>query len=754
MRRFVFDIYYSFPVQLLLVHIRSHLLLLSIWGLLLLFITGTLGTEFGIKYLFLSPEYMGRVGFWSFFFTGFSFGALAMSWNLTMYLLEAHHFPFLASLQRPFTKFCLNNFILPVTFLGVYLYGFLEFANPYETGSIQVLLWQIVGFLVGILGLLGIISLYLALTNKDIKSYLLKLPAGPPDQASSGPVRKLRRGVDVQSIAQGKTFWRVDTYLTETLRPRLVRSVAHYDFTVLNKVFRQNHTNAMIFQLITLLILVSLGNWIDKPSFRIPAAGSIFLLSSIVMAVIGAIIYWFHRWWIPVVITLIFGINILTSYEAFNHKNKAYGLNYKTSKAAYTYENLEALCSPEKVTVDSLHTIEILNNWLEAEQRKGNARPKMILFATSGGGLKSALWSTQVLRHLDSVTNTRFFDQVVLVSGSSGGLIGASYYRELRLQRLLGKPIDLMDAKYTDVISKDLLNAVAFSIVTNDLFLPWIPFEKGGYTYVKDRGYAWENQLNENTDFVFDKPLRDYQRLEYDAHIPMMFVTPSIVNDGRRMVISPQPISYMMVPSVDARNNSNLFVDAVDFGALLKDQDAQNLYLSNALRMNATYPYIMPNVFLPTDPMIEVMDAGFRDNFGLKSTIRFLSVFQDWIKNNTSGVVLVQVRGYDRDTEIAPSDNQGAIESIFNPLNIAGLVLKLQDYEHDTNLGFIYDAFGPGMFDIIRFTYLPSKKNKEAPISFHLTSAEKVDILNAIHNKDNRSEMQRLVKALNPKGQQ
>ena len=48
----------------------------------------------------------------------------------------------------------------------------------------------------------------------------------------------------------------------------------------------------------------------------------------------------------------------------------------------------------------------------------------------------------------------------------------------------------------------------------------------------------------------------------------MMFVTPSIVNDGRRMIISPQGVSYMTkTPIVDSKRNT-VKADAVDFGKI------------------------------------------------------------------------------------------------------------------------------------------------------------------------------------------
>ena len=56
-------IYYSFPVQLLVLHIKKNQLLLFYWLLLFALVLSLVGGKFGIPYLFLDPEYLGRVDY-------------------------------------------------------------------------------------------------------------------------------------------------------------------------------------------------------------------------------------------------------------------------------------------------------------------------------------------------------------------------------------------------------------------------------------------------------------------------------------------------------------------------------------------------------------------------------------------------------------------------------------------------------------------------------------------------------------------
>lgn len=746
MKKRILNIYYSFPFQLLIVHIRNNLLMLFIWLLLIIFITGSMGKKFGIQYLFLDPEYMGTVNIWSFFLVGFSLGGFFMTWNLTTYLLNAHRFPFLASLDRPFTKFCLNNSLIPLVFLFTYLGLAIHFQLYFEYWGIGTIFLNCFGFVLGIISLILVYALYFQFTNKDI-SYFIKRKIIPPNLVKN--ITPGRRNVDLDHIKLDKNRWRVDTYLNEAFRPRLVRSVAHYDSSMLQSIFKQNHLNALLAQLGSLLTLVIFGSLMEYSIFIIPAGASIFILSSVIIAIMGAITYWFHAWSKTILIVSLLLINIFTSYEFLTHKNKAYGLDYKQTLAPYNYEHLGSICQNEVIENDKKHTEKILSNWKQKIQTPPTEKPKMIIFSVSGGGLKAALWSMQVMRKANEHLQGDLMKHTTLITGASGGLVGMSYLRELYLRQAQGENINPHEDQYINNMSKDLLNSITFALVTNDIFMPWMSFESGGHTYYKDRAYMFEKQLHINTNNLLNKSLGDYQQPEYEATIPMLFVTPSIVNDGRRMIISPQGVTYMMIAPIGTKKHGVIEVDAVDFGWLFQNQDAQNMRFSTALRMNATYPYILPNVYLPTKPGIEVMDAGFRDNYGLDSATRFIQVFKQWIKDNTSGVVIVQVSAFSKLQPVDPSDYQGLISSIFNPLGIAGQILSLQEYEHDNSIGFIYDLLGEEMFDIIRFVYYPTNEDKDkASISFHITPKETQDVLNAFYLPENQESLKQLEELL------
>jgi hypothetical protein len=266
-----------------------------------------------------------------------------------------------------------------------------------------------------------------------------------------------------------------------------------------------------------------------------------------------------------------------------------------------------------------------------------------------------------------------------------------------------------------------------------------------GENYPKDRGYIFERQLNKNTDNLLNNRLSYYRNLEQSGRIPMILLSPVIANDGKKMIISPQGKSFLTAPKSAHRHPQKVEFDGIDFQHFFKNQSPQNLKFTSALRMNATYPYILPNVHLPSSPPIEVVDAGWRDNVGVDIPIRFAHVFEDWIQANTSGVVFIQIRASEKiDTLEVLNSDQGIIRSVVNPLGLAGQFMGMQDFNQDAALDYIRDIYGDFPMDIIQFMYRPSQFNEKASMSLHLTEKEKEDIINAIHLNENQVSLERL----------
>ncbi len=741
LRNFLHNIWHSFPVQLLILNFRNNVILTLMWILLWLFSFGFIGQYFGIHLLFVEPEYLGTVGYRSFFILGFAFGLFTISWHLTIYLINAKYFPFLAAMERPFVKFSINNSIIPLFFLISFLIHIGIFYANNEYSGIIMNIKYIGGFLAGNLLMVLLTSMYFQFTNRDI-SYFKKLLPQLVVALSAD-----KKDKDYQTLSRYHGKWPVETYLSETFRPKLVRGVDHYEKEILMRIFRQNHLNAFVFQAVAILILLLIGWKIEFKYFRIPAGASIYLVFSIFIFLIGIFTYWFEAWRLTMLILFLVAFNYVTGFRFIDFKNKALGLDYTKEKVPYTYTHFQSLIDLESTEKDKAVFYKILNNW-KAKNTTENSekKPKMIFIASSGGGLRAALWATTVITHIDSVSQNEVFNKTALIAGASGGIIGLAYYRELQLQKKLGnQSVSNKECLYS--ISDDLLNAVAINIISKDILNPMSKFTLDGKEYTNDRGVAFEKQLNENTGYLLDKRLKAYRAPEFSAEIPLMIITPSIVNDGRRLLISPHRLSFMMVAPIGITNTDAVQIDGLDFQCLFSEHGADSLLFTTALRMNATYPYILPNVTLPTIPEVEVMDAGFRDNYGLMTITRFIHVFKDWIKENTSGVLIIQITDKAKIDDIYGTEHDGLLSGLINPLGIPGQVISLQDYEFDTNLGFLYDLLG-NQLEIVRFIYNPADKKNDVSMSFHLTEKEKRIVMQQIFTEDNKKATARLMQLL------
>jgi hypothetical protein len=200
----------------------------------------------------------------------------------------------------------------------------------------------------------------------------------------------------------------------------------------------------------------------------------------------------------------------------------------------------------------------------------------------------------RALQHSDHTMNGQLMRHTFLMTGASGGAIGASYFRELYLRSQTDAGVDPYGEAYSKNMGNDNLNAIAFTFVVSDLLFKFQKFDYNGNRYYKDRGYAFEQQLNTNTGSLLDKPLIAYREPEREARIPMLVLAPTIVNDGRKLYISPQPLSYMSAPLPVFGKGDGQKIKGVEFRRFFARQGADSLRFLSALRMNATFPYVTP----------------------------------------------------------------------------------------------------------------------------------------------------------------
>jgi hypothetical protein len=736
MKAWLNGFYHSFPIQLLFLHFRKYQVLLLFWFILFSTVNSSFMKTFGADALYLAPEYLGDVNPLSFAIVGISVGMFIMSWNISSFILFSRHFRFLAATTNPFLKYCINNAIIPILFLIFYFFKAYQFAHYKELIRTTEFLFLAGGFLIGLFLILAISFVYFFRADRTILRRMMPVINEPKEYITH--LRPPREVYDEESLIKA------DWYFESPLRLRPTRNVKHYTSQFIDSLFKRHHFAAIICVFAAFLFLVVIGFFLERPAFQIPAAASITIFFSILIGVAGAFSYFLQSWSIPYLILLVMMLNILYKIDWIDPRNKGYGLNYqnKNERPFYTRDGLLALCTPEKVEADKKNMISILDRW---KQKQDTDKPLLVLVNTSGGGHRSATFTMSVLQHLDSITQGAIMNKIFLFTGASGGMIGATYFRELYLQKKKGKNIRLQDEQYLDDISGDLLNPVFSSFVARDLIAPAQKFKVGNYIYVKDRGYAFEEKLNLNTKGLLNKQLKDYIADEKAANIPLMFFNSVVTRDSRKMIISTQPVSFMMQGWQDTTKIPFMDPDAVDFAAFFKKQDPYNLRILTALRMNATFPIVLPNVWLPSEPVIDVMDAGLRDNYGQETTLRFLETFDDWIRENTRGVLIMQIRDRSPGGWDSPYISDDISDHATKPfLLLQHNWFKMMEYFQNDMLSYYSKHTGSPIHKVL-FEYAADKEENKAALNFHLSKREKKDVMNSINSFSNVKSFQQML---------
>jgi len=727
MKVFFHNFYYSFPVQLLLLHLRKSQVLLILWLILFLTISGGFMLSFGANTLFLAPEYLGNVNAGGAAITGIATGVFIMSWNITTFILHSGRFRFLATSTNPFLKYCVNNAIIPISFLILYFLEALYFDRVKELIPLKQFLFVVGGFAGGF-SLLILIS-FLYFFNAD-RRIVRTLPPGLQniDENKIPETEEEKILIDDFGLP-------VRNYLSTRFQVKKVRSVRHYSQFLLDTIFKRHHFTAILSVFMAFIFMLFIAFFLDNKYFQIPAAASILLFFAILTSVMGALSYFLRSWSLLFIILLYLTLNILYKYDVIDPRNKAYGLNYSNpNRPEYSLKSLEELNTKAKIDSDKTNMISILNHWKENQHEE---KPLMIFFNFSGGGLRSADFSMNVLQKLDSLADGGIMNKTMLITGASGGMLSATYFRELYRLKRNGARIDLQSKQYINNISKDLLNPVFSSLITRDLISPSQKFTYGRYRYVKDRGYAFEDELNFNTKYVLDKPVGFYSNAEKLAQIPLLILSSTVTRDFKKMMICTQPLSFMMQPEYRDSSTKITGPDAIDFSALFNKMGPMDLRMLTALRMNATYPYVLPAVWLPSNPIIDVMDAGLRDNSGAELTFRFLNVFKDWIKENTRGILIIQVRSRIKGSWSNGYKTSGISDIITNPFTmIQTNWFTLQDYFQEDELSYLKNTFGNKLHRV-SFMYIPKNPEGEAPLNFHLTASEKKEVSASMGRQNN-----------------
>lgn len=724
--------------------------MLLYWFFLFAIINEGFGVNFGLPFLFLSPEYLGQSNALSFLLLGGGIGGFIMSFHIYSYVQLGPKYPFIATLNRPFSKFVLNNSIIPIVFVINLMLRIIHFQQAQEYIESSEIIWRLMALIAGVILFMVLALLYFLPTNKDLYKITGKKSEEFQRQTSNISTTLHRHQTWYKEFLRKNVHHYY--YFGKGMRLKKSRSSAHYDMNVLNQVFTQNNINASIFEILLVVSYIVMGLFRTKPIFQIPSSVSVLMLFTVIIMLVSAMFSWFKSWTYAVIVIFIVGVNYLSknTHDFFQFKSYAYGLSYQPEDIIpYKREYFADFRYTDAIVKKDYHNFtKTLDNW---KNRTQQVKPKLIVLNTSGGGLRSAMWTFKILQMLDRITHNQLTKHIQMITGASGGMIGAAYYRDILLQAHKDSTIHPDAPKYLHNISKDLLNRLAFSLTTNDIFFSFQKVTVNGYDYTKDRGYAFEQELKANLNGAFKHPLGFYKQPEVDAIIPTMIFSPTIVNDGRRLLICTQNLAFLQAADhLDDSVGLKPQLENVEYLRYFKASDPEEIQFSSVLRMNSSFPYIMPMITMPTYPEMLVMDAGIRDNYGTKTTVKYLFSLREWIKNNTSGVIILKIRDTKKTLVGQKYHERGLLGRVLLPVgNMYGNFPRVQDFNQDELLSATIHSLDYPI-DIVTFN-LRENFNNKISLSWHLTRNEKTKINNAVFSEGNIKAKKRLLQLLNIK---
>ena len=211
-----------------------------------------------------------------------------------------------------------------------------------------------------------------------------------------------------------------------------------------------------------------------------------------------------------------------------------------------------------------LENLEVLNEWkrglsTSARPKSNDPQPKpfkppLVIITVSGGGIRSSVWTSTVLKTLEEQLGPNFPYHIRLITGASGGMVAAAHYAA-SLQEPPSLPIRRDAAPRAESgLADDQLSAVAGCLVFNDLPGMLNPIQRH-----VDRGRkmeeTWSRLTKVNGKSAFDMPLRGLIADELAGWRPSLVFTPMLVEDGRRLLISNLDLSFV------ARNSGRILLE-------------------------------------------------------------------------------------------------------------------------------------------------------------------------------------------------
>jgi hypothetical protein len=388
----------------------------------------------------------------------------------------------------------------------------------------------------------------------------------------------------------------------------------------------------------------------------LPAGLSACLLLAVVAAAYSLLLTYAGHWFYPVFLAIIAGFAVLSGQRPYSHEIEELGPEYRRADRinlagdpALSKFNLAEYVADRAIVSRQLKDAEVLENWRRG-LRDWTEKPPIVIVTCAGGASVSAIYTYHALVGLERAI-PGFHRHIRILTGASGGMLGAAYYRAMLhrfyLERSRPDVAGYREGQLADFLETNkpglaadflspILQGLAFKDTPMALVCP--------FGFWDDRGRRLERAWRKYTDGALDITFQTLRQTESDGRLPSLIFSPMIVEEGRPLLIStldldrefavPDDVGYAPVRALE------LFK--------MFPQTAWNLRLGTAARLSSAFPFFSPAASLPTIPPRRVVDAGYLDNYGMSTALTWTRRATEfgWLQGRAARVVLIELRPY------------------------------------------------------------------------------------------------------------
>ena len=348
--------------------------------------------------------------------------------------------------------------------------------------------------------------------------------------------------------------------------------------------------------------------------------------------------------------------------------------------------------------------------------------PRAIVVAAAGGGIQAAAWTTRVLLGLNEETKGGSNAMLRLLSGISGGSMGAACY-----VNWMANPATARNP--FAAASDSSLDEVAWGLAWPDLLRLFLPFLFG---WMPDRAMALERAWQGNSRASKDDApqltgaVSQWNERACKGTLPGLIMNSTMVETGAPLM--------MGTTSIRIPRNEERFIGWKTGEQLHRRGDqTMDVPVARAARLSASFPYVSPSARpAGANESPHMIDGGLYDNYGMATLTEWLDQALEAQDASGAGrrvesVLIIETSGFPESRDTIPKKTRAGW--VFQLVAVIKTLVSVRTTSQVSNRDFEAELLAEkwrGKVEIQKVSF--NYKGRHIPLSWHLTPDQIADI--------------------------